>query len=380
MTIRSSAAAGAVVAAFCATIHVFLGGCSPKASPAPMIAKPVKTELFGVVPAGAAYGSFIGTLRAKQRSSLSFEAAGRIVEMRAEVGDQVRAGQVLAVLDQAPVTWRLDKAKAEQKAAAAVVAERQSQFQQQQLLAREGMISATALESARSADAQARSQLEAATAALNTVKRELQLTRISAPFDGEVVARLAQAHSDAAPGQPILQLQAGRALEVVAMLPDAIAATLAAGAKAQGVHDGGSVDLVLERLSARNDNGTLVQAIFRLEQTSAAVRSGGVLSVNLPYGQRQSSVAMSLPATALLPGVAAGEAKVFVLNTAGRLQQRSVRVEPGVLREGRVNIAAGLAKGERVVVAGAAFLHDGQAAVQHHATSILQASRTEDLQ
>lgn len=377
MTIRSSVAAGAVAAAFWAAIPVLLGACSPKAGPAPVIAKPVKTELFGVSAAGAAYDSFIGTARAKQRSSLSFETPGRIAEVRAEVGDQVRAGQVLAVLDQAPVLWRLDKAKAEQKAAEAVVIERQAQFQQQQLLAREGVISPTALESARTADAQARSQLAAATATVHTVNRELLLTRITAPFDGEVVARLAQPHSDAAPGQPILQLQAGRTLEVVAMLPDAVAATLAPGAKALAMHDGGSLGLVLERLSARSDNGTLVQAIFKLEPSAhanAVIRSGGVVTVNLPQSARLASGAMSLPATALLPGVAAGEAKVFVLNTAGVLQQRNVRVDAGVLHEGRVNITHGLAKGERVVVAGAAFLHDGQTARQHQATTILQAS------
>ena len=97
-----------------------------------------------------------------------------------------------------------------------------------------------------------------------SARRDLAFTRITAPFDGEIVARQVQPFVDVAAGQRVLQMEAGRALEAVVMLPDTIAATLAPGAEAQAVSGTDRVTLTMERLSGRSDNGSLVQAIFRV--------------------------------------------------------------------------------------------------------------------
>ncbi|MGR5437883.1 efflux RND transporter periplasmic adaptor subunit, partial [Vibrio owensii] len=110
------------------------------------------------------------------------------------------AGQVLARLDESPARWRLNKVEADRAAAAATAVERRAQLQQQEALARDKIISQTALESARAAHQLAQSQLAAADAALATARRDLALTHITAPFDGEIVARLTQPFSDVAPG------------------------------------------------------------------------------------------------------------------------------------------------------------------------------------
>ena len=73
------------------------------------------------------------------------------------------------------------------------------------------------------------SQLQAADAALALARRDLALASIKAPFDGEIVARSAQPHIDIGAGQAVLQIEARRTLEVVAMLPDTVAARLSLG-------------------------------------------------------------------------------------------------------------------------------------------------------
>lgn len=348
---------------------LLLGACAPSEVPRAPAPKPVKTELVG----GAfveATGSFVGTLRARQRSDLGVETAGRIASISVEVGDRVRSGQVLARLDDGPARWRLNKAEADQGAAAAALIERDMQLQQQEALAREKIISTTALESARAAQRLARSQVEAADAALAAARRDLALTRITAPFDGEIVARLAQPFSDAAPGQALLQIQAGRALEVVVMLPDKVAATLVRGTKARGKTDSESVSLELERVSDRSDNGSLVQTIFRVAQASRTLRSGGMVSVELPRSAA-SQDGITLPLAAVMPDGKAQQASVFVLGSSGQLERRRVQTRRELLPEGRVGITAGLNRGDRVVVAGTAFLHEGQKAVEHVAQTLL---------
>ncbi|CAJ0684223.1 efflux RND transporter periplasmic adaptor subunit [Ralstonia holmesii] len=360
-------ALAAVVSAFA------MSACTPSATPVAAPPKPVKVEVVGAVKARASADSFVGTLRARQRSDLGFEAAGRVVAIPVEVGDRVRAGQVLARLDESPARWRLNKAEADRAAAAATAVERRAQLQQQEALARDKIISQTALESARAAHQLAQSQLAAADAALATARRDLALTHITAPFDGEIVARLTQPFSDVAPGQAILQIQAGNALEVVAMLPDSVAATLSSGDSAQGKSDSESFPLALERLSARSDNGSLVQAIFRVPQsavTSKHLRSGGVVSVEL--ANRTAPNAITVPAPAVMWGDKPGQAAVFVLDQTGKLQRRSVQAGTAVQREGRVTVSQGLTAGDRVIVAGTAFLHEGQLAQAHPTQTLLQ--------
>jgi multidrug efflux pump subunit AcrA (membrane-fusion protein) len=159
---------------------------------------PVKIEIAGNSNTSQS-DSFIGTLRARQRTDLSFEAAGRVQTMLVDIGDKVKAGQVLAQLDEAPARWRAVRAQADRDAAAATLAERHTWLQQQQTLARDNIISSTALQAAQVSHQQAQSQLAAAEAALSAARRDLSLTRITAPFDGEIVARLVQAHHDVTP-------------------------------------------------------------------------------------------------------------------------------------------------------------------------------------
>lgn len=360
---------GSAVAFTAIASALILSACTSPAEPAVAPPKPVKTEIVGSNAGSGSADNFVGTLRARQRSDLGFETGGRVVAISGEVGDRVRAGQVLARLDEAPARWRLEKAEADRSAAEAALSERRTQLQQQEALARDKIISPTALETTRTAHQQARSQLDAAEAALATAKRDLALTRITAPFDGEIVARLAQPFSDTAAGQAILQIQSGRALEVVAMLPDTVAATLSPGFKAQGRIGAERFPLELERLSARSDNGSLVHALFRVPQAPASARSGGVVSVELPG--RQPAASISLSATAVMPSTQAGQATVFILEPAGTLQRRAVRTSATLLPEGRVAITEGLAAGDRVVVAGTAFLHEGQRATAYASQTLL---------
>jgi len=354
-----------VVAALLATL---LAACAQEPAPTAVVPRPVKVEV--VADSGAtASESFIGTLRARQRADLGFESPGRIAVILVDVGDHVRAGQVLARLEDSPARWRLEKAEADRASAAAVLAERSTQLRQHESLAKDQIVSATTLESVQTQHHMAASQLQAADAALALARRDLAMVRITAPFDGEIVTRAVQPHTDIGAGQPVLQIEAGKTLEVVAMLPEAVASRLTPGQAATA----GTLPLTLERLSARNENGSLVQAVFRIAGAATGLRSGSVVSVELP---RTASAALSVPAPALLAGAAPGTASVFLLDAAKhQLVRRAIQLGDGVLPGGRLPVKTGLAAGDQVVVAGTAFLTDGQAAVRQEAQTLLHGAQ-----
>jgi len=346
---------------------LLLAACAEHAPPPAAPAKPVKIEIAGDSARQQA-DSFVGTLRARQRTDLSFETSGRLTLIKADVGDQVHAGQVLAQLDPAPARWRLDKAVADRNAANATLTERQTWLRQQEALARDGIISPAALQAAQASHQLAASQQAAAEAAVATARRDLDLTRITAPFDGQVVSRSAQPFIDVASGQTILQLESGNALELVAQLPDTVAARLKPGMAAQASSGSDRLTVKLERISGRSDNGSLVQAIFRVEQAPASVRSGAAVALELP---RQGAQPLTLPASAIIAANDSKGASVFVVRE-GSVLRRPVSTDGRLLPEGRVAITSGVKQGDQVVVAGTAFLNEGQAVVAHRSQTLLQ--------
>ena len=354
MRSRFLPAAGRVIPSALVAVALLSACADPAPPPAPP-PKPVKVE----VPAsGSSHfaDSFVGTVRARQRTALSFESAGRVTAISVDVGDRVRAGQLLAQLDDMPARLRLAKAQADRRAAAATLAERGTSLRQQEMLARDGIIAPAALQASQAAYQLAASQHDAADAALAAARRDLAQTRITAPFDGEIAARQIQPFVDVAAGQSILQMESGRAIEVVAMLPTAVAAALSPGATAYASDGDAKLTLTLDRISARSDDGALVQAVFRAGEPSSRIHSGATVSVELP---RRGATALTLPVMALMSATMAGSATVFVVDD-GVLRRRAVRIGERMLPGGRVAIDGGLHGHEKVVVAGTAFLHDGE--------------------
>lgn len=341
-----------------------LTACSEEASTVIEPPKPVKVEQLGMADAQVSE-SFVGTIRARQRADLGFEGGGKIASISAEVGDYVRAGQVLATLDPVPVQQRLAKAEADQKAASVALAERTAQLRRIHQLAQDQVVSPASLESEQAQYQAALSQAQSADAALSLARRDLALAQIKAPFDGQIVSRTAQSFADVAPGQVILQLENGKALEVVAMLPQSAAARLQPGQSVRLLLAGqaeSGVTVMLDKLSARADNGSQVQAIFKLEGNTKALSSGMTVSLALPG---RSSQAISIPASAVLPGQKPGEAQVFILDTdKQRLALRKVQIAPSIGYASQFPVVAGVKAGEWIVVAGVPFLSDGQAATR----------------
>lgn len=185
-----------------------------------------------------------GTLQAVKQSTLSAQASGRIVEMNAKAGDRVRAGQVLAVIDdrltQAGVAQaRAGVAQAEAGIAQAEVELRDAQahLQRTRDLRAQNFVAQAALDMAearfRAAEAgvaQARAGATQARAGESQSTLAQGFTRLTAPYDGFVLATHAETGDLAAPGVPVLTVYAPQPLRAVAHVP-ASRAAIAQGAQ-----------------------------------------------------------------------------------------------------------------------------------------------------
>nr|WP_224770994.1 efflux RND transporter periplasmic adaptor subunit [Pseudomonas sp. FEN] len=354
-----------LIGSFCVVclVALLLSGCSRTEPTEPPVTRSVKVETAKAV-AGAG-GRFTGIVRQRQRASLAFESAGRLDSLRVDVGDRVQQGQVLAALDPQSARLRLEQARASVSASQAQAAERKSNYQRQQRLYAAGSVAQSVVESAAVVYGQAEARQRRAISDLALAQREVEHAQLVAPFSGRIVARLADRYAQLIAGKVVLELESSDDWQVVAAVPAALAQGLKPGDAAQAyaaAQPSTSLDLVLEGVSPRAENGLLQTCIFRLRNPSVALSSGLTVVVQLHADAPRQ---LSIPVSALLMGLTSANAQVFVYQpaatntTLGSVTTRSVSIA-GV-EQGRALIDSGLADGDQVVTAGVAFLSNGQA-------------------
>lgn len=342
-----------------AAASLLLTACGQPPAPAGAV-KPVFVTT--VTPANAAQTrSFTSVVRARVETELGFRTGGKVVERLVEVGDSVKAGQVLARLD--PADYQLAvKAAADQVQAASVDAQQAASDEARfRRLMADGSV-ATADHERQKARA------DAAAARLDQAHRQLDLARnregyaaLVAPYAGVVTALRFERGQVVSEGQPVVSLARDGEREIVAELPeDWVGRARSLVATAAPWNDPASqVRLVLRELSPQAS----VQGRTFRARYSAAPDSRGRVAV-MPLGstmQLTLSAPHAGPATAVLPVSAlvkgSGPAGVWTLNAKGSgLVLTPVQVV--AIDDATVQVT-GLATGSKVVSLGAQKLDAG---------------------
>ncbi len=156
-----------------------------------------------------------GMLVAVDQATLSSDLAGRIVEMPLREGESFKKGDLLARFDCAIYQAQLAASQAAARAA-------EAELNQNQQLAQLKSVGkhAVALSAARLAQAQAESQV---------YQIQTSRCRLSAPFDGQVVKRRAQAYESVPAGAPVVDVVNNHNLEISLLVPSRWLATLKPG-------------------------------------------------------------------------------------------------------------------------------------------------------
>lgn len=312
-----------------------------------------------VAPAGAIAGlEADATLQAVRQATVAAQTAGNVLELRVKAGDTVRAGQVLARLDDrdaAAALARADAAVAQAQAErhqARLSAERSAALRQQ------GFVSQAAVDSADTQARAADAGLRQAESARTQAAVQRGFTAVSAPFSGVVLDTHLEAGDLASPGRPILTLYAPGGLRAVVQVPASRAASLR-GLMAQvelppdAATGAPSRWVAPVRATALPGTDPVAQTVeWRLDLPSdAAGRPGQSVRVRWAgdtavAGAKPATGPLTVPASALLRR---GELTAVYVAREGGFSLRAVHAGmPGP--DGQVPVLAGLKAGERVAV------------------------------
>ncbi len=303
-----------------------------------------------VRPGGDAHLAFVGEVRAVLRAEPAFAVAGRVGEVLVEIGDRVRRGQVLAVLDRRPLTAQLAASDSEVARAQAQLAESRVRLDRLQVAIQADAASAAEAGAARLEVATAESALRAAQANRAAAAWSLEQASLSAPIDGIVGLRNLEVGQAVGPGAPVLAID-GAGRELVVAVPEAL--SIQAGQAVRLRSDAGEAQSRVLRVASRLDAGGVRRAWIA---APAGALVGSTWSVSL---SRRSEPALArVPLRALVPDAAGDGARVLKLAQDGTTVE-SAKVRLGGAHGAWVDVTSGLAAGERIVVAGAAVIAPG---------------------
>ncbi len=300
------------------------------------------------------------TVQAVRQTTLAAQASGRVAQLLVKAGDRVKAGQVLAVIDDRVTQAGVAQAGAGVAQAQAQLANAQAEFERARDLRTKGFVAQAVLDGAEAQLRAAQAGLKAAQAGQTQSALAQGFTRLTAPYDGWVQQTHVELGSLAMPGSPVVSVYAPQPLRAVAFVP---ASQQGAAQQAQAVEvqlpagaSGGArwVKPVARTVVPVAD--AVSQTVeWRLDlapaDTSDLVPGRQVqLRFNgLPVASAQAQ-RLLVPASAVLRR---GElTAVYVASAQGPFQLRAVRLGERSSLNGQpaVAVVAGLKAGDRVAL------------------------------
>ena len=167
----------------------------------------------------ATYSDIDGLVEAVMQSTLSSQISGRVLNLNVKAGDRVKAGQVLATIDDRELQTGVVRSQAQLQQSDAELRQLQIALKRSQELKTQGFVSSAALDLAEAQFKSAQAGRDIAGAATAQAKVTQSYSKVTAPYDAWVLETSVQTGDLATPGKPLITVYAPQALRVVVQWP-----------------------------------------------------------------------------------------------------------------------------------------------------------------
>ncbi len=340
-------------------------GCGEKqeVEPKKKLVRPVRSQQV-FLSGSNQVRTFSGTSQAGLEAKLSFKVSGTIQRLFVTVGDKIRRGQTIAVLD--PRDYGIQVQRTEAALARAKASARSASADYTRVLAlyENRNASRNDLDRARAAAESSRAEVASSTKELDLARLQLGYARLSAPATCFVASVPVEVNENVQAGQTVMEVVCGSRLEVKVSMPEAFIARVNNGMAVTVTFDaipGRRFSAIVTKVGvATGRTATTFPVTVQLQQRVPGFRSGLAAEVTFQFESRRSE------ASILVPPVSVGEDRegryVYVIaDISGEIARvKRTPVVIGALHAEGLEIVDGLADGMRIVTAGVRRIHDGQ--------------------
>jgi len=340
-------------------IAALLAGCQ-KAEPPIEPVRSVKLVTVGASDVQSQL-EYAAEVRARTEARLSFQIAGKLLSRTAEVGQRVKAGQVLAEIDARDYELGVRSAQAAVAAAQTQRDLAEADFKRFAALQAQNFISGAELERRDTALKAAEAQLAQARAQLAVQSNQSGYARLVASAGGVITAVEAEPGQVLSAGMPVLRIAYDGARDAVFAVPESRIASVRVGQPVQVSLPGRDQPwrATVREVAASADALTRTFAVRAALPASADAPLGATVTVRNEAASASKALAqaLKLPTTALRQDGNATAVWIFDPAT-GTVRSQPVQVAGADGND--VVIAAGVQPGQQVVAAGVHVLQAGQ--------------------
>ncbi len=337
------------------TALIALAACQAETAPAPRVERPVQVQPVAFASKDVDR-EFVGVIRARYETDLGFRVAGKIVTRPVNVGDRVRAGDVVARLDPRDLELQVQSAEAESAAAMSNLAQTAADFERYTTLRARGYASVADYDRKQALKDEAEGRLERARRALDLARNQLAYADLKADADGVITATLAEPGQVVALGQAVVRLAHRGEKEALVALPET---WLGEARKSKATvrlwsDPDRAFAAKLRELSPQADAATRTYAArFTIPQADDTVAFGMTATVTLSLPAE--AVEAKLPLSAIINR--GSGPSVYVVDHSGTLVMQPVKVAS--FNEHAAFVSSGVRPGDKVVTLGVHQLEAG---------------------
>ena len=334
-----------------------LTACSKPAPPEAPV-RSVKVMTVGMGPLQSSV-EFAGEVRARVESRLGFRVAGKLSQRAVQLGEHVKAGQLLAQLDAQDYRLAADAARAQLAVAASNRDQAAADFKRFKELKDQNFISGAEFERRTTALKAAQAQVDQAQAQLASHGNQADYTRLTADGSGVVTAVEAEQGQVLSAGTTVVRIAQDGPRDVVFSVPEDKVAAIKVGSSVAVRVWAGSTNWqgLVREVAASADPVTRTFTVKVALGADASPALGSTVSVVPQALSQAGAAAIMVPTNALLQQ--SGKTLVWLLDPAS-MTVKAQPVEVLTADGNQVVIASGLTPGMQVVTSGVHVLSAGQ--------------------
>jgi RND family efflux transporter MFP subunit len=308
--------------------------------------------------------SFSGVSKSSTESRTSFKVAGTVTNVPVQIGQRLKAGDLIAELDRATYDLQAQQAQASLVEAQANNRRAAANYERTKGLYANDNASLNDLESARAEAESAEAMVEAAAKSLEIARLNASYTRLTADTDCSIASLDVEVNENVAAGQQVAVISCGDEFEVTMDLPESLISKIEIGTDATikfGAIPGETFTGEVSELAVASAAGTAgFPVVIRILDGNSALRSGLAADVTFQIAEDDNGGTFVLPVSAVVNGT--DGTYVFVAEPAaeGEAIVRRRAVDLGELSQIGIEVTDGIQNGDRVVTAGITVIRDGQ--------------------
>jgi len=306
--------------------------------------------------------SFTGDIKSAKEPQVSFRVSGNIEKMNYKLGEKVKKGDVLAVLDKTDYQIKLRQAESSYETARASQIEAASSYRRIKELYQNDSVSKSEFESAKARMDSTSANLEVANEEIKYAKRLLRYTELKSSIKGTVAVKVAEVNENIAAGQPVYILSTSENLEAVSFVPESAIGKIKIGTEVDIRVDALNKSYkgkVIEVGTSSAQYGSTFPVKVSITETGEGLRSGMSVVIDFNKDHLGEKTKIFVPLHTILKEN--GKNFVFVVKKEGETGEiKKVSVEIGDITNKGLEITSGLTAGDELVTAGMTKLVDGQ--------------------